>query len=63
MSMHNPSNKSAPAAHIKMLKGLVKDGLLKVVGDSHEMTDAGHDYTRALISARLNPPTSEGNTP
>lgn len=29
---------------------LVADGLLKKVGDTHEITEAGHEWTRALIA-------------
>jgi hypothetical protein len=44
-----------PAAHLRMIEALVAKGLLKPSGELHEITDAGHEWTRALIAGRHTP--------
>jgi len=53
--------KAKPVAHLRMLAKLVTAGLLRPVGGHHEITDAGHEWARALIAELPTTSTFEGN--
>jgi hypothetical protein len=63
MSRHAPTNNPKPAAHLKMLRAAVADGLIRRVGDSYEITDAGHEYTVRLSAGLPTTSTFESNEP
>ena len=45
MSKAHPSTAKASPAHLKMLDDCVAKGWIKRVGDTFEITPAGHEYT------------------
>jgi hypothetical protein len=61
MSKANPSVAPKPAHHTKMLNELLAKGFIKRIGDSYEITQAGHEYTCALTAAYPSSSTFEGN--
>lgn len=61
MSKAHPSNAKPPAHHTKMLAECIAAGWIKRVGDSYEITPAGHAYTLGLTSELPTTSTFEGN--
>jgi DNA-binding IclR family transcriptional regulator len=50
-----------PAAHLRMLREMITRGFIKRVGDSYEITPAGHEYTCALTRHLPTTSTFESN--
>jgi DNA-binding PadR family transcriptional regulator len=63
MSRHAPTNNPKSGAHLRMLHVAVADGLIRRVGDSYEITDAGHEYTVRLCADLPTTSTFESNEP
>jgi hypothetical protein len=55
MKRNTSTTHAKPAAHLRMLEALVAKGLIEPVGELHEITDAGHEWARALIAGRHTP--------
>jgi hypothetical protein len=61
MSKHQPSKAPVPPSHTRTLNACIAAGFIKRIGDSYEITPAGHAYVVGLSASLPTTSTFEGN--